>query len=88
MRNSKQLSGGVAGASFIAIILIILLMFFSSCEKPNGCGIVKGGEVRIISDVVNYYLDVQFEGSSRTREVKVDFKTFMTFNVGDTVCFQ
>lgn len=88
MRNSKQLSGSVAGASFIAIMLIILLIFLSSCEKPNGCGIVKGGEVRTISDVVNYYLDVHFEGSSRTREVKVDFKTFMTFNVGDRVCFQ
>ena len=88
MKESKEFSGAVAGASLLLIIVMaLLMMIFASCEKPKGCGIVRGGYSSVISGNEVYYLRIQFEDSSKTRDVQVDQKTFLDFKIGSEICF-
>lgn len=88
MNESKEFSGGVAGVAFLLIIVMMFLMtIFTGCEKPKGCGIVKGGYSSVISNNKVYYLRIEFEDSSKTRDVQVDEKTFLDFKIGSQICF-
>ena len=63
------------------LIAIILLFTMISCESNLGCGIVVGGD----STTERSYLKVDF--GNRTRMVGVDHKTYESFDIGDTICF-
>lgn len=72
----------------LLITLVLILTLFTGCRKESGCGVVRGGDYETRFDnTYSYYLWIQFDGSSRSRKVYVDYKTFIDFRIGDKICF-
>jgi hypothetical protein len=72
----------------LLITLVLILILITGCRKESGCGIVRGGDYETgINNIYSYYLWIQFDGSSRSRRVYVDYKTFIDFRIGDKICF-
>jgi hypothetical protein len=70
------------------ITLILILTLTSGCRKESGCGVVRGGDYEInLNNDYSYFLWIQFDGSSRSRRVYVDYKTFIDYRIGDKICF-
>jgi hypothetical protein len=72
----------------IAILGISLLMF-ASCEKEvTGCGEVTGtGRIDCtLSGDCYYYLPVRFD-SGVSKEVSVDYNTWINSLPGERICF-
>ena len=69
------------------ILILALLITMASCSKEYGCGVVTGGdyEYSYYSGYTSYYLYVKF--SNRSTKVYVDYITFISYRVGDQICF-
>ena len=67
------------------IILALLLLTFTSCEKPQEdvCGVILGGynQINYTTGLVDYYFRLNTDSS-----VRVDPLTFISHRVGDYVC--
>jgi hypothetical protein len=70
------------------ILILALLITMASCSKEYGCGVVAGGnyEYSYYSGYTGYYLYVRFS-SNKTTKVYVDYITFISYRVGDQICF-
>ena len=64
------------------------MITMASCSKEYGCGVVTGGdyEYSYYSGYTDYYLYVRFS-SNKTTKVYVDYITFISYRVGDEICF-
>jgi hypothetical protein len=72
----------------LLLVFIVVILVFTACKKESGCGVVRGGDYELnINNDYSYFLWVQFDGSSRSRKVYVDYKTFIDFRIGDKICF-
>lgn len=72
----------------LLLVFIIVVFTFVSCRKESGCGVVRGGDYETnINNDYSYFLWIQFDGSSKSRKVYVDYKTFIDFKIGDKICF-
>jgi hypothetical protein len=72
----------------LLVVFIIVMLAFTACKKESGCGVVRGGDYEVnINNDYSYFLWIQFDGSSRSRKVYVDYKTFIDFRIGDRICF-
>jgi hypothetical protein len=71
----------------LLITLVLLLILITGCRKESGCGVVRGGDYDNFNNTHSYYLWIQFDGSSRSRQVYVDYKTFIDYRIGDKICF-
>jgi len=66
------------------IVLIVLLLTFTSCEKQEDvCGVILGGynQINYNTGLVDYYFRLNTDS-----RVKVDPLTFISHRVGDYVC--
>jgi hypothetical protein len=69
------------------ILILALLITMVSCSKDYGCGVVVGGdyEYSYYTGYTDYYLYVKF--GNRSTKVYVDYITFISYRIGDEICF-
>ena len=70
----------------LGILLLIIIIGFTSCEKPSMevCGEVTGGrtEFNNVSQRWMFYLNID------GRPIRVDQKTYESYFVGDFICLE
>jgi hypothetical protein len=73
---------------YILGMMVILLSSCSIDEYSGMCGIVAGGDSELLNNWgdYTYYLDIQF--GNKIDRVTVDEKTYVSYYVGDGICFR
>lgn len=65
-------------------LLLIIILFLTSCTKDDYCGIVTGGRTFIpVTSIMPLYI-LEVDG----KEEYVDEKTYFDFRIGDGICLE
>ncbi|MCK9446649.1 hypothetical protein M0Q50_07285 [bacterium] len=72
------------------LLIIISILLFTSCNKNfefTGCGIITYEDVSCNEYGCYYDIYLIPENSNKEIIISVDERTYITYNIGDNVCF-